>query len=121
MATKKKTRRVAAPTRAALVSELRTYIAAAVNNTRKIASTEKESRELHKLAAHLRELGKHADPDAAMAWGVFASMAEGEAKRLKARSLELKSMLEAIDQMAGATADRIVKAKRRAKAKPRKS
>jgi len=113
MAAKKKTRRTNKPTRAQLVSELRTYISAAVSKTRSIASTEKEARELQKLAEHLRALGEHADRDQGTAWSVFASMAEGEAKRLKARSLELRGMLEAIDRMAGATADQIVKSEHR--------
>ena len=108
MASKKKARRTSSPARAKLVSELRTYITAAVNNTRRIATTEKEARELQKLAAHLRAMSEHADAGTSSAWSVFASMAEGEANRLKARSLELQSMLEAIDRIAGATADKIV-------------
>ncbi len=113
MATKKKTRGPTSPARAKLVSELRTYITAAVNNTRRIATTEKEARELQKLAEHLRALSEHTDAGTSTAWSVLASMADGEAKRLKARSLELQGMLEAIDRMAGATADQIVEAEHR--------
>jgi hypothetical protein len=119
MASKKKARRTNSPARAKLVSELRTYITAAVNNTRRIATTEKEARELQKLATHLRAMSEHAGAETSTAWNVLASMAEGEAERLKARSLELQSMLEAIDQMAGATADQIAGAGQR-KRKTRK-
>lgn len=119
MASKKKKRGASGSSRAKLVSELRTYITAAVNNTRRMATTQKEARELHKLAEHLRALGEHADPGVGTAWSVFASMADGEAQRLEARSRELQGMLEAIDRMAGATADQIVKAQGR-KRKPRR-
>jgi hypothetical protein len=119
MASKKKARRPTATARAKLVRELRTYITAAVNNTRRIATTEKEARELKKLAQHLHAMSEHANAEAGTAWSVFASMAEGEAKRLEARSLELQSMLAAIDRIAGATADKIVGAGQR-KRKTRK-
>jgi hypothetical protein len=119
MASKKKARRPTAAARAKLVSELRTYITAAVNNTRRIATTKKEARELEKLAEHLRAMSEHADPETGTAWSVFASMADGEAKRLEARSLELQGMLETIDRMAGVTADQIVGTGQR-KRKPRK-